>query len=210
MKIVEAAQLMAKAYYDKTSLGADVSISLRGMEAHFLRSSGTLIIEGTNSFDDWFDYNFDLFGDLSTVAGDSGARYHQGFYNHAMRAYAFAKPFKDQIRLVLGHSLGAASAQIAGPSLGKRTIAFASPRPLLRGDPVSPHLVTNYCREDDLVCEVPPGLFGGAIGFQHIGAVVWMKPEKRHAGEDHRIDKYIQMFTNEMAQIGEQEINEPS
>jgi hypothetical protein len=206
MKIIDAARLMYNAYYDKPSLAATESISLAGVEAHFVRSAGAFIIEGTNSLKDWFQYNFNLFIDAAVTRGDSGALYHAGFYNHAMRAYAFAKPFREEIRVVIGHSLGAASAQIVGPSLGKPTIAFASPRPLLRGDAVKPNLVTNFCREDDLICRLPPGAFSGLLGYQHVGAVVWLSPSTPQLGEDHRIDEYIDIFTNEMAQAGEQEI----
>lgn len=208
MKVIDAARLMANAYYDKTALAADDTISLAGMEAHFVRSTGVLLIEGTNSLQDWFQYNFNLFVSTDVARGDSGALYHAGFYNHAMRAYAFAKPFRADIRVVIGHSLGAASAQIVGPSLGKPTVSFASPRPLLRGEPVNPSLVTNFCRDDDLICRLPPGAFGGLIGYQHIGAVVGLVPAAPHVGEDHRIDEYVEILTNEMAQVGEQEIEE--
>lgn len=122
-----------------------------------------------------------------------------------MRAYGFAKPLKNDIKHVIGHSLGAASAQIVGPSLGKPTVCFASPKPLLFGRPPRPDLVVNYCREDDLICRVPPGLFDGLIGFAHVGAVVWLKPSARNLGEDHRIDNYIEELEAEPA-IGQQTI----
>lgn len=213
MKIIEAAHLMDQAYNDKAALQADKSISLKGMEAHFVRAKRVLIIEGTNSLDDWWRYNFDLFANPKTVDGDNkrkdgepSAYYHEGFYNHAMRAFAFAKAYWNEIDFVIGHSLGAASAQIAGPSLGKRTVAFASPKPLLRGDPLAPELVTNICREDDLICRLPPGIFGGAIGFGHIGEVEWLTPATRHPGEDHRIDKYIDILKNEHKSVGDRDI----
>lgn len=205
MKLIEAAHLVRRAYEGGAAFDAD-SISLQDMEAHFLRSEGALIIEGTNSLQDWFQYNFNLFVDAGVARGDSGAMYHAGFYNHAMRAYGFAKPYRDQIRVVIGHSLGAASAQIVGPSLGKPTIAFASPKPLLHGNAVNPNLVTNVCRDDDLICRLPPGVFGGAIGYGHIGSVVWLTPKEANPGEDHRISEYIDILTTEMAQVGEQEI----
>ena len=97
MKIIDAARMMANAYYDKAALSPDESISLAGMDAHFVRSAGALVIEGTNSLQDWFQYNFNLFVDTAVTRGDSGAIYHAGFYNHAMRAYAFAKPYRADI-----------------------------------------------------------------------------------------------------------------
>ena len=69
-----------------------------------------------------------------------------------------------------------------------------------------PDLVTNICRRDDLICRLPPGLLEGAIGFGHIGEVAWLTPEARHAGEDHRIDKYIDILDNERRDIGQREI----
>lgn len=205
MNVLEVAQLMDAVYNRRASLTITESISASGMEAHFVKDPGIFVIEGTNSAEDWWDFNLNIFGYTGTIKGDSGARYHEGFWKQAQLAYNFAKPFRRDIKLVVGHSLGAASAQIVGPSLEKRTISFASPKPLLRGKAIRPHLVTNYCRDDDLVCRVPPGIFDGALGFEHIGNVVWLTPEQRNLGEDHRIDKYVELLERN-PELGQQEI----
>lgn len=74
MNILDAAYLMSHAYYDKSKLQADISISLQGMEAHFVGATGSLVIEGTNSLSDWFDYNFDVFTGKATTEGDGDGR----------------------------------------------------------------------------------------------------------------------------------------
>lgn len=207
MRVIDAARLMQHVYYQNHVDDGDLSIDLQGAQAHFKATYKTLVIEGTNEPADWLRYNLNLLLSNDPTQGDSGAWYHAGFYNHAQRIYAFAKPLKDKIRLVVGHSLGAASAQIVGPSLKKRTLGFAAPKAFLRGRPLGPRLITIYNREDDLVCRVPPGLLGGLLGYDHVGKVHWMRPPDVNPGEDHRIDKYIRLFEEPFRRLGERVID---
>lgn len=209
MRVIDAANLMFHVYYKNKAEPGDVSIDLKHVQAHFKAKYSTLVIEGTNEPADWFLFNMNLLISPDPTQGDSGAWYHAGFYNHAQLVFSFAKPLADRIKLVVGHSLGAASAQIVGPSLKKRTLAFAAPKPFLRGKPIRPKLVTVINREDDFVCRLPGGLFNGALGYGHVGEVNWIRPSGVHFGEDHRIDKYIDLLEDDgpFASLGEREID---
>ena len=173
-----AAELIDKAY---NSLGEGLifpySLNVMGVQA-YLTEDKVLVIPGTNEKSDWFKFNF-------KVGRGSTRTWHKGFLAHAQTVYGFAKSLEP--RLIVGHSLGAASAQIVGYSLQVPTIAFASPKPLVKGLEI-PHnkwtMIQNICREDDLVCALPPN-------FQHVGFVNWLAPKKHHWGEDHRIDNYV-------------------
>ncbi len=192
-KLLDAAQLIRRVNDDGDSADIVESIDIDGVQAVTLKNK-VLVIPGTNEFADWFNFNLEVFADgrpervgFDVVPGDSGARWHAGFLKHARYVYTFAKP--QGIRLVIGHSLGAASAQIVGSSLGIPTIAFASPRPLLGGARFRGEgWVVNVCRTDDTVCHVPPDF----LGFRHVGSVYWLSPPTPHVGEDHRIDAYIE------------------
>lgn len=206
MNVLEAAKLMEAVYQAKPTQSGDQSISLGNVQAHYVSAEKALVIEGTNEPEDWVLYNFNLFFSMAPTQGDSRSWYHAGFMNHARIVFGWAKMFADKIDVVIGHSLGAASAQIVGPSLKIKTVAFASPRPLLRGAALNPEFVINYNREDDLVCYVPPGIADGLFGYTHIGAVEWMKPAGRNPGEDHRIDKYINILKDEYPALGQRQI----
>lgn len=185
MSLTEAAEIMQATYHgttgDETVSGFDVA----GAQAVLLKRGDRriLVIPGTNERSDWTDFNFDL------LAGDSGTNWHAGFMRHARLVYTFAKMADPHF--IIGHSLGAASAQIVGMSLRRPTIAFASPRPMRsREQPPGAGWVVNICRTDDAVCWVPPPL----LGFHHVGSSYWLSPDEPHVGEDHRIDKYISLL----------------
>ncbi len=202
LNLNEAAALMNKVYYQTHTVQIKEQIDIKGVQA-YLVDGDILVIPGTNQFSDWFRFNFDvydLFGGQSdgweVAAGDSGARWHAGFLEHAMTVYAFAKTLRP--KFIIGHSLGAASAQIVGSSLQIPTIGFASPKPnkgrqRLKGE----EFVLNICRTDDTVCHVPMGF----LGFRHVGNTYWISPDGINVGEDHRIDEYIELMSeNRVAQ----------
>lgn len=166
------------------------TIDIRGAQATMLKD-GTLLIPGTNEIMDWFDFNLQI-GPVpidghgfELVPGDSGTLYHGGFLEHAQLIYPFAKA--HQPKFILGHSLGAASAQIIGMSLRVPTIAFASPKTTkARGQLPGEGWVVNLCRIDDTVCHMPPR----ELGFRNLGSVYWMAPDVLDVDEDHSIEKY--------------------
>ena len=131
ISLLDAADMVAETYAGTNKSDIETSIDVAGVQAVYLKN-GTLVIPGTNEFADWFDFNL-KFGNTSTVEGhglevvpgDSGALWHAGFLEHAQMVYMFAKGVRP--KFIVGHSLGAASAQIVGMSLRVPTVAFASP-----------------------------------------------------------------------------------
>lgn len=196
MKILDAAEWMNRVYYDRPAADIEAEISLGTVQATYLKN-GTLVIPGTNEPKDWLT-NLNLFGPrdraedgMPVMHGDSRLTWHAGFLEHARTVYAFAKPLKP--KLIIGHSLGAAAAQIVGSSLRVPTIAFASPRPLHEGRNAAvagAEYVLNLLRMDDAVCYVPMGL----LGFRHVGRTLWMSRQGGVPGEDHRIPHYIDIL----------------
>lgn len=171
----KAAELIDKA---SNGFAFPYAIDVGGVQA-YLTEDNILVILGTNEKSDWFRFNFN-------IGRGATHHWHKGFLAHAQVVYEFAKPLEP--RLIVGHSLGAASAQIVGYSLGVPTIAFASPKPLVSATrQIAYHKWThiqNICREDDMICALPPS-------FKHVGFVEWLAPKKHHWGQDHSIDNYV-------------------
>ena len=116
----------------------------------------------------------------------TGAFFHSGFYKHAGLILEFAKDNKAQF--IIGHSLGAAAAQILGTSLNVPTVGFASPRVKKgNGRLKNEKRVLNICRVDDLVTRVPPS----EVGFRRLGRSVRLVPPKNNPGMDHSMPNYI-------------------
>lgn len=178
MDISKAADLIDRAY--ARTLGGQVAVELNLMGAQAaLLNDGTLIIPGTNEVSDWGNFN------LVVDQGDSGRTWHAGFLRHARIVYPFAK---GRAKRIIGHSLGAASAQILAVSLGIPALCFASPQPLRGKTKVANEgLVTNLCRLDDGVCYLPFSF----LKFRHIGAVHWISPGEAQSHGSHRIGDYL-------------------
>lgn len=192
MTILDAARAVRAASQGEEGLDVVERIDIDGVQALTLKG-GVIVVLGANELSDWFDYNLDFIPDaesehvgFSVIPGDSGARWHAGFLEHARYVYTFAKP--QHPKLILGHSLGAASAQIVGASLGVPAIGFGSPRPLRQRRPFRGEgWVVNVCRSDDAICYLPPDF----LGFRHVGSVYWLTPPDINPGEDHSMDHYI-------------------
>lgn len=192
ISVLDACDMIEASYDGTNSSEIEHKIDIRGVQAQYLKS-GVLVIPGTNEFTDWFDFNLNMQGAMvdghgfEVIPGDSGSMWHAGFLEHAQIVYTFAKALNP--KFVVGHSLGAASAQIVGTSLKVPTIAFASPQ-TLRGRPTNrlPNegWVVNFCRTDDTVCHVPPRF----LGFRTLGSRYWLSAEEPNVGEDHRITNY--------------------
>lgn len=163
----------------------------RGAQALML-AHGVLVIPGSNELSDWFR-NFDVYHILEKVfnargraKSRTGAVFHEGFYNHARLIKGFAR--QHQAQFVIGHSLGAAAAQIIGAELGIPAVGFASPRVKLgRRKLKHEGLILNICRSDDLVTRVPPS----ETGFRRLGETYRMIPPENNKGMDHSMDHYI-------------------
>lgn len=192
LNVLDACDMIEAAYDGSNSPDVEHQIDIRGVQAMYLKS-GVLVIPGTNEMSDWFDFNLDIAGSVTdghgfeVVPGDSGSHWHAGFLEHAQIVYTFAKGLRP--KFIVGHSLGAASAQIVGTSLGVPTIGFASPQ-TLRGAPTNrlgkEGWVVNFCRVDDTVCHVPPKF----LGFRTLGSRYWLSSDTINVGQDHSIDNY--------------------
>lgn len=194
LDLMEAAEIVRASNARSNAADVEVEIDIRGVQAQYLKS-GVLVIPGTNEFADWFDFNLNVTGDgaethgFEVVPGDSGTLWHAGFLEHAQIVYTFAKGLRP--KFIVGHSLGAASAQIVGCSLQVPTVAFASPqtcrsRNRLPGE----GWVINLCRADDTVCHVPPRF----LGFRTIGSRYWLSPDEVNVGGDHKVEHYMDML----------------
>lgn len=179
MDLNEAADLIQKAYDGKLGARLAVALDLDGAQAALL-TDATLVIPGTNERSDWGDFNLDV------TDGDSGRVWHAGFMRHARIVYPFAKA--GGAARVIGHSLGAASAQIVAASLGIPALCFASPR-TLRGTTKfkGEHRILNLCRFDDAVCHLPFSF----LKFRHLGKVHWIAPNEPQSKGSHRVGDYL-------------------
>ena len=179
MRLTVAAELLQKAYDDKLGPLVRDRIDIDGAQAVILADQ-TLVIPGTNEARDWAEFN------LAVSSGDSGRKWHAGFLRHAKIVYPFAEG--AGAKRVLGHSLGAASAQIVACSLGIPAICFASPRPIrgrtrFKGE----HRVLNVCRYDDTACHLP-FVF---LGYRQLGKVHWISPREQQSAGSHRLGDYL-------------------
>lgn len=106
-----------------------------------LTHDGVLIITGSNNLKDYLWYNlrplrtlsrFRKLPELDRLTSEllPVHAYHGGFLLHAARVLQFLG--RDRPSFIIGHSLGAASAQILGTALNVPTIAFASPQVVKR------------------------------------------------------------------------------
>jgi hypothetical protein len=186
LNVFKAGKLIDEAYAGKLGNKVAHQVDVAGVKAYFLKD-GTLVIPGTNEKSDWTKYNLQV----EPVKGDSARFWHKGFMTHAQLVYMFAKPLKP--KNIVGHSLGAASAQIVGSSLKIPTVAFASPKVLsgktrLKGE----GWVANYLRMDDTVCHMPPGI--GRKRYRHVGSQFWRAPNEINIGGDHKVKHYMEII----------------
>lgn len=189
VNVFQAGDLIDKAYRGKLGSRVLHKVDVAGVQAYYLKD-GTLVIPGTNERSDWRAFNLDI----EPAKGDSGRFFHRGFLTHAQLVYMFAKPLKP--KCIIGHSLGAASAQIVGRNLKVPTIALASPK-VLSGAAKLPGegWVANFLRRDDMVCHMPPGI--GRRTYRHMGSRYWMAPEGIHTGGDHQVKHYMDILREE-------------
>ncbi len=166
-------------------------INSRGAQAQMM-AHGVMIIPGSNELMDWVT-NFDVyrilgrsFGRSDKGRGSTGAVLHAGFLRHASRLQKFAR--ENDAKFLIGHSLGAATAQILGTSLDLPAIGFASPRVKFGSGKLKyEHNVLNICRADDLVTRVPPS----EAGFRRLGTSVRLVSAATNPGMDHSMTHYI-------------------
>jgi len=207
--ILNAAELAAQSYditkmIKKGQVPAAIKahIDVSGAQAQMM-AHGVMVIPGSNELLDWFT-NFDVYKILGRrfarrdrAKGSRGAVFHEGFLRHASRLQGFARD--NGARFIIGHSLGAATAQILGTALGVPAIGFASPRVKFgSGKLKNEKLVLNICRADDLVTRVPPS----EAGFRRLGQTVRLVPPQTNPGMDHSMPHYIEAIQTHVSAPG--------
>ncbi|MEM8978782.1 MAG: hypothetical protein AAGD04_04820 [Pseudomonadota bacterium] len=203
----EAARLALASYKPNRfpDLKAQILTSLneKHVQAHYLEND-VLLVPGSNSLFDYVLYNLRIFRvggtryrvvDSNTERDDrTNMRWHQGFLAHA---HVVIKWLEDDPKLkgkkpkfIIGHSLGAASAQLLAMVYDCPTITFAAPR--TRTDPHTSSRgdkCLNILRSDDPVCKLPSS-------FHHIGLNHELQPAPKKLVGRHHMSKYIWLLDN--------------
>lgn len=165
------------------------------VQAHILEGD-ILLLPGSNSIRDYLHYNLRplrlghqrlKMGDDTSAKGHSGTTWHQGFLAYSLVIFDWLKTLDITPKFIIGHSLGAAAAQILSKSYGAPGIGFAAPRPKLVKGPVKHDdkcLLIN--RFDDLVPKLP-----GA--FNHMGQVKELAVDPKRRFPAHAMKHYRQI-----------------
>ncbi len=197
--IPNAAILAADSYTIRSN--ATLARRVKGMineadvEAYML-DDDVLLIPGSNSAWDYLRYNVRLLNvggkRYSVKNGATGAAFgrvwHQGFLAHAMLIHAKFK--KSPPKFIIGHSLGAASAQVLSMIWNVPAIGFAAPRLFAGGIPVSNAKCLCIWRTDD-----PVGSLPGAK-FRHAGRSVALGKSRRTGFLNHSMRHYKTAITD--------------
>lgn len=200
--LARAAELAEAAYTGQShsQIGYQHKASLddADVQAHFL-TDGTVLIEGSDSIRDYLRYNLrirNLGGKRLRMAnriGGAPITWHQGFLAHAKVVQDWLMRENLTPRFFIGHSLGAASAQILSAGWGVPAVAFAAPRPCRTA---SARAAARVClcvnRTDDTVCTLPGG-------FHHLGDVRSFRPRAPSFGMDHAMKHYRETVAAEVA-----------
>lgn len=174
-----------------------------------LTETGVLIVTGSNDWRDYLFYNLRPNRSVPPmpeldrlVTPDLPLRaYHQGFLLHAARVLAFLGD--DRPTFIIGHSLGAATAQILGTVLDVPTIAFAAPQPVrrrfLKAAPLRDRAhvqwnTFNIAWRQDFVTR---GF--RLLGFRCLGHRKVLDLDHNNLGIDHFMDDYARLLRADAA-----------
>ena len=196
--IYEAAKLVACSYEPERhpKFKKRIADQKGGDSRAYLLDNSFLIIPGSDSFTDYAKYNFRILGigrkklklNTKTAKGDSGTIWHQGFLKHAQEIDRWLDGRRP--KLIIGHSLGAASTQILSMSYKRTGIAFASPRPHKGKNPVkNGSYCLSICRTDDPVCDLPNG-------FSHMGRSIYLTHKSGNGFLRHNTRHYMSVVLN--------------
>lgn len=208
MTFHQAGSFLANKTFRKAMTSHSLTTGLRrvtpsGDAEAALTDDNVLIITGSDSVGDYLRYN--LRPNRKVTASAERARItkviplaalHGGFLLHATEVLRFLK--RDRPDFIVGHSLGAASAQIIGTTLGIPTITFAAPQVVRRKALTGPkwHLpghaqwnVFNVRWNHDLVTR---GYH--FVGMQNLGFSGIFKTTSGKTGIDHFAKDYAELI----------------
>ena len=203
--MAKAAEL-AKATYDEEVV-TDPPVRKRldhdDVQAYLL-SGNVLLLPGSNSVKDYFKYNLRplrlgdrrlTLVDPTEEKGASGTKWHQGFLRYSKVIYDWLEDQNVRPNFIIGHSLGAAAAQILSKSYDRPAIAFAAPRPKRSKNHVVRDgrcLIIN--RTDDPVAKAPDN-------YHHLGRARLLKSQTDKAFWAHAMPRYVHLV-DEMITAG--------
>jgi hypothetical protein len=174
LDLMQAAHLARDSYDGAAALPILKRMTAPGTPAEaYLTQGGILVIPGTNGPEDWLRYNLQATHARGSTLGWAGKNafvaaslWHFGFLRHATEVLAFLGPEKP--KAIVGHSLGAATAQILGTHFGVPTVTFAAPRPLIGELPLpNEGWVVNLVHTDDVIGMA----LSATAGFRRLGSV---------------------------------------
>lgn len=181
--VLEAIAMIVDDYDDKWVPGAK-RMDLDGIQITV--ANHVALIRGTDDGRDWWRNLAVL---PTFILGDRGNWWVHGALINARSSYGFIKGLilgGYRIDLIVGHSAGGPSAQIAGYSLGLPVWTFASPRALYFGQPKLTKPITNYMNPRDPIRYVYPFA-------RHVGETKWLDVESGWpSARYHRAARYMQ------------------
>ncbi len=200
------AATLAEASYDISRIQSPKvlkSCPHRDVQAYMLEDD-ILLLPGSNTVRDYLRYNLRplrlgearlRLKDGGKAKGASGTFWHQGFLAYAKVIYDWLDKENLKPATIIGHSLGAAAAQILSKSYAAPAIGFAAPRPkFVKGSIKHEELCLLINRNDDLVPTLPSG-------FHHMGKAKLLAPPPRNWFASHKMSSY-KVTTAEAQQSG--------
>lgn len=143
-EIARHAAMLVESYKKPTHLNGNAQWIVADVDEN---NFGTYYLAGTNDPLDWIN-NATLAEHYDPHVGNC----HLGFYRHAQMVL---EAFTVVPRLVVGHSLGGAAAQLIAAKCGARCLTFGSPRPWQRGGTIGLRQHIRIAHRGDPVAYVP-------------------------------------------------------
>jgi pimeloyl-ACP methyl ester carboxylesterase len=202
-KLTHAA-ILAKASYSAEGIVTPriiKSLDHDDVQAYLLNGK-ILLLPGSNSVKDYFKYNLRplrlgdevlRLKDGKVERGASGTKWHQGFLRYSKFVFDWLKEEGVKPNYIIGHSLGAAAAQILSKTYNVPAIAFAAPRPKRSKNGVIHDgrcLIIN--RTDDPVAKAPDLYF-------HMGSPKLLKSVTDKAFWAHAMPRYVKIVDEGIA-----------
>ena len=198
LSVLTAAKMADQAYKPRGGkiAGYRIIATHKGHATAYMLSGRILVIRGSDSAADYIRYNLrvlGLFRSRLTIKGKPGqaAQWHQGFLVHVAEIEAWLRSIKQHPKFIVGHSLGAASAQVLSHGWKVPAIGFAAPRVCRQRGIVGQSkrcLLIN--RTDDIVPQIPEG-------FQHIGKIYPINMGRVN-GHKHKMRHYRSKLPSEI------------